>query len=63
MNRIKQLRNEQNKTLKDLEKSIGISDVNLSRYERGVVEPKLATRKKLMEYFDVSFEYLVGWED
>lgn len=63
MNRIKELRKKQHKTLKDVEKDIGIRDVYLSRYEREIVEPKLATWRKLMEYFDVSFEYLVGWTD
>jgi transcriptional regulator with XRE-family HTH domain len=63
MNRIKQLRKEQHKTLKDVEKELGIKRSTFSDYENGKTEPNLATWRKLMKYFDVSFEYLVGWTD
>lgn len=63
MNRIKQLRKEQNKPLREVAEAVGTSNQNISNWERGKSEPKLATWRKLMEYFGVSFEYLVGWTD
>ncbi|WP_203617273.1 helix-turn-helix domain-containing protein [Fructobacillus tropaeoli] len=63
MNRIKQLRLERKETLDFLSNKTGINRSTLNRYENNKSEPKLATWRKLMEYFDVSFEYLVGWTD
>lgn len=63
MNRLRELRNEQKLTLKDLslvsEKTIS----GYARYELGNNEPKLATWKKLADFYDVDPEYLVGWSD
>ncbi|MCT3115540.1 helix-turn-helix domain-containing protein [Leuconostoc lactis] len=59
-NRIKELRQKQNLTLKELSSRTGISDVNLSRYERGSVQPREQMWKKLADYFDVSIGYLQG---
>lgn len=59
-NRIKELRQKQNLTLKELSSRTGISDVNLSRYERGSVQPREKMWKKLADYFDVSIGYLQG---
>lgn len=63
MKRIKQLRKEQNKSLYEVAEAVSTSNQNISNWERGKSEPKLATWRKLMEYFGVSFEYLVGWTD
>lgn len=70
MNRIKQLRKEKGLSMVDMAKELvedgyfdKISDATISNYENGKREPKLATWQKLMEYFNVSFEYLVGWTD
>ena len=63
MNRIKDLRTELNKPLIEVASAVEISAPSLMRYEKGTTEPKLATWRKLLEYFDVSFEYLVGWTD
>ncbi|CAK1234314.1 DNA-binding transcriptional regulator [Fructobacillus fructosus] len=63
MNRIKELRKKQHKTLREVAEAVGTSNQNISNWERGKSEPKLSTWRKLMEYFDVSFEYLVGWTD
>lgn len=63
MNRLKELRLERGLTLKYVELDTGISDVNLSRYERGIQQPKLETWEKLAQYFNVTPQYLVGWVD
>ena len=63
MNRIKQLRKEQNKPLREVASAVEISAPSLMRYENNETEPKLATWRMLTEYFGVSFEYLVGWTD
>lgn len=63
MNRIKQLRLERKETLDFVSEQTGINRSTLNRYENGTSEPKLSTWRKLMEYFGVSFEYLVGWTD
>jgi len=63
MNRLKELRIEQDKNLRDVSKDLQIPINTLSNYERGDREPKLETWKKLADYFDVDPEYLVGWSD
>lgn len=61
-NRIKELRQKQNLTLKELSSRTGISAVNLSRYERGSVQPREQMWKKLSEYFEVTVPYLQGYD-
>ncbi|MCM6831250.1 helix-turn-helix domain-containing protein [Leuconostoc mesenteroides] len=63
MNRLKELRLENNLTVEELAKEVFNSRANISRYERGLTEPKLATWELLADYFDVDPEYLVGWSD
>lgn len=59
-NRIKQLRTKEQLTLRELESKTGIRDVNLSRYERGTVQPKEETWKKLADFFGVPIAYIKG---
>lgn len=59
-NRIKQLRTKEQLTLRELELKTGIRDVNLSRYERGTVQPKEETWKKLADFFGVPIAYIKG---
>lgn len=63
MNRLKELRTKQGKTLRDVAKAVNTSNQNISNWERGKSEPKLEIWKKLANYFDVDPEYLVGWSD
>lgn len=58
MNRLKQVRLEQQKTQAEVAKAIGIRDTAISRYETGSREPKLETWKKLAAYFSTSVSYL-----
>ena len=63
MNRIKELRKENNLTLKELGQKVGMANNTLSQYETGKREPKLETWNKLAEYFSVPTSYLMGTDD
>lgn len=63
MNRIKELRQKNNLTLKELGQKIGMANNTLSQYETGKREPKLETWNKLAEYFNVSIPYLQGIDE
>lgn len=54
LNRLKELRLEHNLTLKELSEKTVISDVNLSRYERGIVSPRPNMWQKLADFFGMS---------
>lgn len=59
-NRIKELRQKNNLTLKELGCKFGMAISTVSEYERGRREPKPGTWKKLANYFNVSVPYLQG---
>ena len=63
MNRLKELRQKNNLTLKELGQKIGMANNTLSQYETGKREPKLETWNKLAEYFSVPTSYLMGTDD
>ncbi|WP_217270202.1 helix-turn-helix domain-containing protein, partial [Lactobacillus helveticus] len=60
MNRIKELRQKNNLTLRELGKKVDMSSSRISQYETGKREPKLETWKKLADFFDVPVPYLQG---
>lgn len=60
-NRIKQLRQKNNLTLKELGQKVGMANNTLSQYETGKREPKLETWQKLASFFHVSVPYLQGF--
>ena len=60
-NRIKELRQKNNLTLKELGHKVGMADNTLSQYETGKRNPKLETWQKLADYFNVSVPYLQGF--
>lgn len=60
MNRLKEMRKENNITLVDLSAKLGIPRSTLNRYENGESEPKQETWEKLADYFNVSVGYLMG---
>lgn len=62
-NRIKELRQKNNLTLKELGQKVGLAINTISRYETGKREPKLETWQKLADYFNVSVSYLQGFTD
>lgn len=63
MNRIKELREKNNLTLRGLGKEINMSSSRISQYETGKREPKIETWNKLAEYFNVPTSYLMGLSD
>ena len=63
MNRLKELRQKNNLTLKELGQKIGMANNTLSQYETGKREPKLETWNKLADYFHVSVPYLQGIDE
>ena len=63
MNRLKELRQKNNLTLKELGQKVGMPTITISRYETGKREPKLETWNKLAEYFSVPTSYLMGTDD
>ncbi|WP_082236037.1 helix-turn-helix domain-containing protein [Halobacillus massiliensis] len=58
--RIKYLRNKNNLSQKRLSEALGMSNVQLSRYESGARQPDYDTILKIADYFDVSIDYLFG---
>ena len=63
MIRIKQLRAEQNLSLRDLSTKLNISYSSLGKYERGDQEPSFDTLIKIANFFNVSVDYLLGNSD
>lgn len=61
-NRIKELRQKNNLTLKELGEKLGMANNTVSQYETGKREPKLATWQKLANFFKVSVPYIQGIE-
>ena len=61
--RLKELRIEKKLTTKNLGEMINISDIAISRWERGLRVPNIESLYKLAVFFDVSTDYLVGLED
>lgn len=61
-NRLKELRQKNNLTLKELGSKIGIPNNSLSQYENGRRQAKLEVWQKLADFFDVSVPYLQGFE-
>lgn len=62
MNRIKLLRLTHNLTQEELCKVINISQASLSGYENGKYEPDNKTLIQLAAYFNVSIDYLLGYD-
>lgn len=59
-NRLKELRQKKNLTLKKLGKHVGILDSTLSQYESGKREPGQEVWQKLAYYFGTSVSYIRG---
>ncbi|MBM6873372.1 helix-turn-helix domain-containing protein [Lactobacillus crispatus] len=63
MNRLKELRQKNNLTLKELGQKVGMANNTLSQYETGKREPKLETWQALANFFNVTVPYLQGIDD
>ena len=61
MNRIKELRQKNNLTLRGLGQKVDLSKGAISRYENGVRKPKPEMWQALADFFNVFVPYLKGY--
>ena len=61
--RLKELRIEKKLTTKNLGEMINISDIAISRWERGLRVPNIDSIIILCQFFGCSADYLIGLED
>ena len=61
--RLKQLRQQEGLTQRELAKSIEVGRTTISEYESGKIVPKHEGLLKLANYFNVSVDYLTGVSD
>ena len=61
--RIKQLRKKKGVSQSQLAEAIGVKNNTVSTWERGTRKPDLNALYLLSNYFEVSFEYLLGNSD
>lgn len=59
-NRLKKLRKDNGYSLEALGEELELSKSVLSYYENGKRFPNITTLKRISDFFDVSFDYLVG---
>lgn len=59
---LKSLRERNNLSQIELSKKIGLSNVTLSQYEKGVRKPDIQTLALIAQFFNVSTDYLLGNE-
>lgn len=62
-NRIKELREKEGLTQKQLAKKAGLSNQSISFYEANRRKPKIETWKRLADFFGVSVPYLQGYAE
>ena len=62
MNRIKELREDRDLRQIDVSKATGIDQRTLSNYETGKTNPDSFAIIRLSEFFNVSTDYLLGFE-
>ena len=58
--RLRDLREDHDKTQQDIAEVLGTSQTMYARYERGATELPLRHLLKLAEYYGVSADYLLG---
>lgn len=61
--RIKELRLYKNLTQSELAQAIDITQSDVSKYERGQLEPNIRTIRQICSFFNVSADFLLGLED
>ena len=57
--KLQHLRKQQELTQAEIAQYIKIDQTTYSRYERGTIEPDIATIKKLANFFNVTTDYLL----
>lgn len=61
--RLKQIRIENDKTIKEVACALNMTVSAYAHYEQGIREPSIDTLKKICLYFSVSADYIIGLED
>lgn len=61
--RLKELRMEENLSMRGLAKNVGVSGIAISRWERCERVPSLSVLIAFCKYFKVSPDYLCGLEN
>ncbi len=59
-NNIATLRKERKLSQCQLAKLLGTSQANVSRWEKGLIEPSIVECWKIADFFEVSIDYLCG---
>ena len=62
-NNIKELRQNANLSQSKLAKELGTSQANLSRWEKGLIEPSILECWKIADFFGVSIDVVCGRDD
>lgn len=62
-NKIAELRQNINYSQSRLAKELQTSQANISRWEKGLIEPSFIECWKMADFFDVSIDYLCGRKD
>ena len=60
--RIRELREDRDLTQTALADYLGVRQTTYSKYELGRIEVPVEVLIKLADYYQVSLDYLVGWE-
>lgn len=63
MIRIRELREAKGMQQKELAIDLSVSQPTISDWESGRKIPSARSTKKLADYFDVSIDYLLGWDN
>ncbi|TMR83090.1 XRE family transcriptional regulator, partial [Streptococcus pseudopneumoniae] len=58
--RLKELRKKNQLTQQRLADELGVNRVNITRWEKGNIEPNLAQLGNIAIYFNTSIDYLIG---
>lgn len=61
--RLKDFRKEKDLSLKELARQIGVSDVAIGRWEKKLQVPNIIMLDYVAKYFNVSPNYLLGYEN
>lgn len=63
MQRLQILRKQLNISQSELANKMQLSQQSISKYEQGSREPDISTLKQLAKFFNVSIDYLVGYDN
>ncbi len=61
--RLKELREEKGLSIEMLAKELGVSDIAIGRWEKGLRTPNIDTLILVANYFNVSADYLLDLKD